>query len=267
MRGAAEAPDTVRWDPEHATPLTALDGVDAVVHLAGENIASGRWTPERKRKIHESRAKGTRVLAEALAALPHPPRVLVSASAIGIYGDRGDAILDETSAPGDGFLADVCRAWEAATAPLAAAGTRVVHLRFGVVLTPSGGALAQMLPPFRVGLGGPVGSGEQFVSWIGIDDLVGAIHHAIVHDELAGAVNAVAPEPVRNRELAAAIGRALHRPAVVPVPAAVLRLALGEVADELLLSSARVVPLRLAAAGYRFRTPDVDEALAHVLGS
>jgi uncharacterized protein (TIGR01777 family) len=258
------------------TPLTALDGVDAVVHLAGESIAPGRWTPERKRRIHESRSMGTRVLADALAALPNPPRVLVSASAIGIYGDRGDAILDETSAAGGGFLADVCRAWEAATAPLAAVGTRIVHLRFGVVLTPTGGALAQMLPPFRVGLGCPVGSGEQFVSWIGIDDLVGAIHHAIVHDELAGAVNVVAPEPVRNRELAAAIGRTLCRPAVdvhsgawtvVPVPAAVLQLALGEMADELLLSSARVVPTRLRATGYRFRTPDIDTALAHVLGA
>jgi hypothetical protein len=248
-------------------PLDALDGIDAVVHLAGENIASGRWTPERKRRIHESRAHGTRVLAEALAALPRPPRVFVSASAIGLYGDRGDDTLDESSPAGEGFLADVCRAWEAASASLEQAGTRVVHLRFGVVLTPAGGALAQMLPPFRVGLGGPVGSGAQWTSWIGIDDLLGAIHHALVTDALAGPVNAVAPAPVRNRELAAAIGRTLHRPALVPVPAVALRLALGELADALLLSGARVHPTRLDATGYRFRTPDIDGALAHLLGT
>jgi len=268
VRRGTSGCDTLRWDPEDATlALDGLDGIDAVVHLAGESIAAGRWTAERKRRIHDSRARGTRALAEALAALPHPPRVLVSASAIGIYGDRGDEALDETSPAGAGFLADVCRAWEAATEPLTRRGTRVVHLRFGVVLTPAGGALAQMLLPFRVGLGGPAGSGEQFVSWIGIDDLVGAIHHALVTDGLTGAVNAVAPEPVRNRALATAIGRALGRPALVPVPAAVLRLALGELADALLLSSARVLPTRLGDSGYRFRTPDLDAALAHVLGT
>jgi uncharacterized protein (TIGR01777 family) len=267
VRGDPVDSEAVRWDPERAAvPLTALDGIDAVVHLAGESIAAGRWTPDRKRRIVESRAHGTRVFAAALAELPTPPRVLVSASAIGIYGDRGDTALDETSPEGEGFLADVCRAWEAATEPLARRGTRIVHLRVGVVLTPAGGALAQMLPPFRLGLGGPIGTGTQYVSWIAIDDLVGAIHHALVTDTLAGAVNAVAPAPVRNRELAAAIGRALHRPAVVPVPAVALRLVLGELADALLLSSAKVLPTRLAGAGYRFRTPDVDTALAHVLG-
>ena len=268
VRNGPHAVDGVRWDPARAdATLDALDGIDAVVHLAGESIAGGRWTAERKRRIHESRAHGTRALADALAALPRPPRALVCASAIGIYGDRGDQALDETSPPGDGFLADVCRAWEAATAPLAGRGTRVVHLRFGVVLTPAGGALAQMLPPFRVGLGGPVGSGEQWLSWIGIDDVVGAIHHALVTDALDGAVNAVAPAPVRNRAFATALGRALGRPAFIPVPAAALRLALGEVADALLLSSTRVFPTRLAASGYRFRTADVDAALRHVLGT
>lgn len=266
-RGDAHGDDVVQWNPDGGSRLDALDGIDAVVHLAGESIANGRWTPERKRRIHESRARGTRVLADALAALPHPPRVFVSASAVGIYGDRGDELLDESSQEGTGFLADVCRAWEAASAPLAACGTRVVHLRFGVVLTPSGGALASMLPPFRVGLGGPVGSGAQWVPWIAIDDLLDVIHRALVTPSLAGVVNAVAPEPVRQRELAAAIGRALHRPALVPVPAAVLRLALGEVADALLLASARVVPARLRDAGHVFRMPDVDAALAHVLGT
>jgi uncharacterized protein (TIGR01777 family) len=244
-----------------------LDGVEAVVHLAGENIASGRWTAERKRRILQSRAHGTRVLADALASLPTPPRVLVTASAIGIYGDRGDETLDETSAPGTGFLADVCRAWEAASAGLTDRGTRVVHLRFGVILTPTGGALARMLPPARLGLGGPLGSGEQWTSWIGVDDAAGAIHHALVTDGLDGAVNAVAPAPVRNAELAAALGRVLRRPAVLPVPAAVLRAGLGEMADALLLASARVVPTRLEASGYRFRTPELDAALGHLLGT
>src|SRR6185369_9447403 len=235
-RGAARGDDEVHWDAESSSAtLARLDGIDAVVHLAGENIAGGRWTAERKRRIMDSRAHGTRVLCEALAALPRPPRVLVSASAIGIYGDRGDEILDESSSEGSGFLPDVCRAWEAATEPLARHGTRIVHLRFGVVLTPTGGALAQMLPPFRIGLGGPIGSGDQWVSWIAIDDLLDAIHHVVVSPSLEGAVNAVAPNPVRNRDLAAAIGRALHRPAIVPVPATAIRLALGELADELLL--------------------------------
>jgi uncharacterized protein (TIGR01777 family) len=266
VRRQPRGTDEVRWSAEAPEPLDALDGVDAVVHLAGESIAARRWTEAQKRHIRESRAHGTRVLAESLAALRRPPRVFVHASAIGIYGDRGDAVLAEASVAGDGFLADVCRAWEAAAEPLARRGTRVVHVRFGVVLTPAGGALAQMLPPFRVGLGGPIGSGGQWVSWIGIDDAVGALHHAVVTERLAGAVNAVAPEPVRNRELAAAIGRTLRRPALVPVPPVALRLALGEMADALLLSSARVMPARLAATGYRFRTPAIDAALIHVLG-
>jgi uncharacterized protein (TIGR01777 family) len=267
VRDEEHGPDVVRWDPERPTDLSALDGIDAVVHLAGESIASGRWTDERKRRILESRARGTRVLCESLAALPHPPGVIVAASAIGIYGDRGDEQLDEDSAPGTAFLADVCRAWEAATEPLARSGTRIVTMRFGVVLTPAGGALAQMLPPFRVGLGGPIGSGNQYLSWIAIDDLIGAIHHALVTDALEGPVNAVAPSPVRNKELAAALGRALHRPAIVPIPAAALRLALGEVADALLLASARVLPRRLETTNFHFRTPTIDPALAHVLGT
>jgi len=267
-RGAARGDDEVHWDAESSSAtLARLDGIDAVVHLAGENIASGRWTADRKRRIMGSRARGTRVLCEALAALPRPPRVLVSASAIGIYGNRGDELLDESSSEGTGFLADVCRAWESATEPLARRGTRIVHLRFGVVLTPTGGALAQMLPPFRIGLGGPIGSGDQWVSWIAIDDLLDAIHHAVVSPSLEGAVNAVAPNPVRNSDLAAAIGRALHRPAIVPVPAPVIRLALGELADALLLSSTRVEPARLVADGHVFRAPDVDAALAQVLGA
>ena len=268
VRGAAVGPDVVHWDPDRGSvPLAALDGVEAVVHLAGESIASGRWTPERKRHILESRVHGTRVLAQGLASLRTPPRVVVVASAVGFYGDRGDETLDETSPGGAGFLADVCRAWEAATEALAAVGTRVVHLRFGVILTPTGGALARMLVPARFGLGGPLGSGRQWTSWIGIDDAVGAIHHALVTEALAGAVNAVAPEPVRNADLAAVLGRVLHRPAVIPMPAVVLRAALGEMAESLLLASTRVLPTRLEASGYQFRTPELGAALAHLLGT
>jgi len=247
--------------------VEALGRSDGIVNLAGEPIVGKRWTPARRARLEQSRVGLTEQLIDAMAAAGMRRGVLVSGSAVGYYGDRGDESLTESSAHGDDFLARLCIGWESAARKAENLGARVVLLRTGVVLGRAGGALAQMLPPFRVGLGGPVGSGAQFVSWIGIDDLVGAIHHAIVHDELAGAVNAVGPEPVRNRELAAAIGRTLHRPAIVPVPAAVLRLALGEVADELLLSSAHVVPLRLAAAGYRFRTPDIDAALSHVLGA
>jgi uncharacterized protein (TIGR01777 family) len=243
-----------------------MEGVDAVVHLAGENIAARRWTAAHKAEIRRSRAEGTRILCESLAGLSRPPRVLVSASAVGFYGDRGSELLTESSPRGAGFLADVAEDWEAATAIAERAGVRVVHLRFGVILSPAGGALRKMLFPFTMGVGGRVGSGDQFWSWVAIDDVVGAIAHAIRCDALRGPLNVVAPTPATSREFAATLARVLGRPALFPVPAGILRLLLGEMADPLLLSSARVQPARLLASGYRFRFPDLEAALRHLLG-
>jgi len=244
----------------------ALDGADAVVHLAGESIASGRWTPGKKERIQESRVKGTRRLAEHLARMDRPPRVLVCASAIGWYGDRGDETLDEESAPGRGFLADVCRAWEAAADPARERGIRVVHLRFGIVLSPRGGALRSMLFPFRLGLGGRLGSGRQHMSWISIDDALGVIRASLADGSLAGAVNAVSPNPVTNREWTRTLARVLRRPALLPVPAFAARAAFGEVADALLLASTRVLPRRLMDARFRFRDLDLETCLRRLLG-
>ena len=218
------------------------------------------------RWIRSSRVDGTRGLAASLARLERPPRVLVSASAVGYYGDRGAEILREGSAPGTGFLAEVCQEWETATEPAARARIRVVRLRIGMVVSRRGGALAAMLTPFRLGAGGPVGGGAQWVSWIAIDDLVAAILHALDTASLAGAVNAVAPEPVQNRELARTLGRVLGRPALLPLPAFAARLLLGQMADELLLASARVEPARLQATGFAFRHPTLEDALRHELG-
>ena len=261
--------DAIRWDPAAgAIDVSAFEGLDAIVHLAGENVGV-RWTDARKRRIRESRTAGTRLLAEALAELKQPPRVLVSASAMGIYGDRGDELLTEeatSSGPPSDFLVEVGREWEAATEPARAAGIRVVNLRFGIILTPAGGALGRMLLPFRAGAGGPLGSGKQWVSWISVDDAVGAVHHALFSGELSGPVNAVAPEPVTSRTFAATLGRVLHRPAIIPAPAAALRLLFGEMADTALLSSQRVSSARLAASGYSFRHPRLEPALRHVLG-
>ena len=259
--------DSVLWSPAAGTiDQTALEGFDAVVHLAGENIAAGRWTPAQKTRIRDSRVDGTRLLSQALAKLQHKPRVLVSASAIGYYGDRGDEILDENSPPGKGFLADVCREWEAATVPAEQAAIRVVHLRFGVILSPTGGALAQMLTPFRLGLGGRLGSGRQYMSWITLDDAIGVIAHALIAEQLQGAVNAVTPEPVTNLAFTKALGQVLGRPTIFPVPAVAARLLLGEMADALLLSSARVLPRKLEASGYEFRYAALEHALRHLLG-
>jgi uncharacterized protein (TIGR01777 family) len=265
---ATQAPGehTVRWDPGRGTiDAAGLEGVDAVVHLAGESIASGRWTAAKRRRIRDSRVGATRVLAEALARLERPPATLVAASAVGYYGDRGDEVLREESAPGGGFLADVCREWEAAAAPAARRGLRVVHMRIGMVLAATGGALAALLPPFRLGLGGPVGSGRQWMSWISLDDLVRAILHALATASLAGPINAVAPAPVTNREFARTLGRVLRRPAVLPLPAVAARLLLGRMADELLLASARVVPARLEAAGFTFGDATLERALRRLL--
>jgi uncharacterized protein len=265
----AQAPGEVYWDLRTGRiESEKLEGLDAVVHLAGENIAA-RWTNQRKRRIRESRAIGTRFLCEALARLRRPPKVLVTASAVGIYGNRGDEVLTEASAtlaaPPD-FLVEVCREWEAATEPARAAGIRVVMTRFGLILSPSGGLLERMLPPLRAGLGGPLGTGRQWMSWISIDDVVGAIHHAIMTEALSGPVNTTAPQPVINREFTATLARVLGRPALIRVPAPALRLALGEMGEVAVLGSARVVPERLTQAGYRFRHPALEGALRFVLG-
>lgn len=251
-------PGRGRLDPGH------LAGCDAMVHLAGENIAARPWSRAQKKLLRDSRVPATALLASALASLPHPPRVLVQASAIGYYGDRGDEILTETSLPGVGFLPEMCRAWEGASAPARAAGIRVVCARFGIILSARGGALRKMLTPFRLGIGGVVGSGQQYWPWLQIDDAVGIVEHALGDASLDGPVNAVAPAPATNREFTAALGRALRRPAVIPLPAFALRLALGEMSS-LLLESARVVPERLRQAGYRWRHPELDEALRHAV--
>ena len=256
----------IRWDPAAGTLEPAdLEGFDAVIHLAGESIAGGRWTAAKKARIRESRVRGTGLLAECLARSTRPPRVLLSASAIGYYGNRGDEDIDEQSPPGSGFLPEVCRDWEAAAQPAEAAGIRLVYLRTGLVLSPAGGALAKMLPPFRLGLGGRIGSGWQYVSWITLHDEVEAIRHAIVTDSLAGPVNLVAPGPVTNRELTRALGRVLRRPALLPAPAFALRIMLGEMAEALLLSGARVLPRRLLDTGFTFRDPELEGALARLL--
>ena len=256
----------VRWDPDAAADLSTLGPVDAVVHLAGEGIATARWSARRKAAIATSRQRGTANLVTSLLRLASPPAVFVAASAVGIYGDRGDEELTEASPTGSGFLAGVGREWEAASAPVDAAGVRVVRARLGVVLSPDGGALEKMLPPFRLGLGGRLGSGRQWMSWVSLDDAIGAIHHAIFTPALCGAVNVTAPAPATNAEFTATLARVLARPAVVPVPAAALRLALGQLADEALLAGQRVLPAALLSAGYRFRAAGLEGALRHVLG-
>jgi hypothetical protein len=266
-RAPAPGEKAVRWDPEKGeVDAAGLEGLDAVVHLAGENIASGRWNAARKAAIRDSRVNGTRLLCDALAGLARPPKALLCASAIGYYGDRGADVLTEESSPGAGFLPEVCREWEAASEPAVRKGIRVVALRIGVVLSPRGGALSRMLPPFRAGLGGVIGDGRQYVSWVALDDLVGIVLHALQSGELRGPVNAVAPVPVTNRELTEALGKVLSRPTLLPVPAFALRLAVGEMADALLLASARVVPRRLEETGYNFRYPELGGALRHLLG-
>ncbi len=258
----------VLWDPSAGTiDAAALEGMDAVVHLAGESIAAGRWTPRKKARILESRIQGTQLLSQTLARLTGRPRVLVSASAVGYYGDRGEETLNEDSPPGAGFLPQVCQAWESATEPASRAGIRVVQTRLGVVLSCAGGALALMLPPFRFGLGGRLGSGRQHMSWVAIDDVVGAIHYALTTEHLRGPVNVVAPTPVTNREFTKTLARLLSRPAVMPVPPVMLRLLIGQLADEALLASARVLPSKLRLAGYVFKYPHLEGALRHLLAT
>lgn len=260
VRHPAHRPDQIEWNPAQPVNPDSVSGFDAVVHLAGESIVA-RWSAAKKAAIRDSRVLGTRHLAEALGKTPKPPRVLVAASAIGYYGDRGEELLQEDSAPGHGFLAEVCQQWEAAAVPAAQAGIRVVHLRIGMVLSPAGGALAAMLTPFRLGLGGRISSGRQWWSWIDVRDLVGAILHAIVSESLSGPVNAVSPNAVTNSEFARALAKALSRPAIFPLPAFAARLALGQMADELLLASQRVTPTRLLASGFKFCYPDLATSL------
>ena len=256
----------IAWDPVKGTiEKEKLNGFDAVVHLAGENIAKGRWNAAKKVRIRESRVASTRLLSETLAQLSRKPAVLVSASAIGIYGDRGDELLTERSAAGKSFLAEVCQAWEQATKAASDAGIRVVHLRTGIVLSKTDGALAAMLTPFKLGGGGIVGSGNQYWSWISLEDEVRAIEHAIQTQSLHGPVNLVSPEAPTNRVFTKALGKALHRPTIFPMPAFAARLALGEMASELLLPSTRVVPQRLLETGFQFSYPDLEEALKHLL--
>ncbi len=255
----------LRWDPDRGQiESTQLHNFDAVIHLAGENIA-GRWSEEKKRRIRDSRVKATRTLCQALARRPTPPRVLVAASGVNYYGDRGEELLTEDSPPGEGFLPEVCVQWEAATQPAVEAGIRVVNLRFGMVLSTEGGALPKMLRPFRFGLGGPFGSGRQFMSWITLDDAVSIIRFAVEDEALQGPVNAVSPNPVPNREFARTLGAVLHRPALLPFPGFAARAVLGEMAEELLLSSIRAAPRRLEDAGYEFKWPDLRNALEAVL--
>ncbi|RMH77154.1 MAG: TIGR01777 family protein [Actinomyces sp.] len=259
--------DHVLWDPATGhIDAAGLEGVDAVVHLAGEPIASHRWTDEQKARIRDSRVAGTRLLARTLARLDQPPRVLVSGSAIGVYGDRGDDPIDETAPPGDDFLAQVCVEWEGATEEAADAGIRVAHARTGIVLSGRGGALARMLPLFRLGLGGRLGSGRQWWSWISLTDEVAALRWLVDHD-VAGPVNLTAPRPVTNAEFTRTLARVLRRPALVPAPRFALGLVLGrELADALLFTSARVLPVRLAESGFSFAHDDLATALAAELG-
>jgi uncharacterized protein (TIGR01777 family) len=257
----------IAWDPAAGTiDAPALEGLDVVVHLAGETVF-GRWTPAKMRRILESRDAGTRLLCEALAARERKPKLLISASAIGIYGNTEDRWVDESSPLGDerSFLAEVCRAWEAATTPARVAGIRVVNLRIGVVLSARGGALGKLLLPASLGLGGPLGSGRQFISWIDADDLLAVILHAIQCEQLEGPVNAVAPEPVPQRELAKVLGKLLRRPAFMPLPAFVVAAVFGRMGRETLLEGQRVRPTRLLETGFRFDFAALEQSLRHQL--
>jgi uncharacterized protein (TIGR01777 family) len=259
----------VCWHPA-ARPAMAdpakLDGWTAAIHLSGANVAGHRWTEAYRREISASRVESTRALAMLLAGLERPPQTFLVASAVGIYGDRSEELLDESSVTGEGFLAKVCRDWEAAAEPAVKAGIRVVHLRFGVVLDAGSGALAKMAPMFRLGLGGRLGSGRQWMSWVSLDDIVAAALFALKTPQVVGAVNVTAPHPVTNAEFTRALARQFRRPAVLPVPAFALRIALGPMADEALLASQRAVPSKLLDAGFQFIHPKVDEALAALLG-
>ena len=257
----------VAWDPDAGRiDAAALDGVEAAVNFAGTTIARWPFNEGHKRRVLESRTRSAALLARALSASSSGPRVFVQASAVGYYGNRGEEVLDERSAHGSGFLADVCRAWESATDPASQAGVRVVMTRFGIVLSGEGGAFQAMKTPFQLGLGGRIGSGRQWMSWVSITDVVRAVLYAIEHEELGGPVNVTSPEPVTNEDLTRMLGRVLRRPTVFPVPAAVIRLLLGDLADETLLTSQRVMPARLSESGFEFREPRLEPALRAAFG-
>jgi uncharacterized protein (TIGR01777 family) len=264
VRGTATAIGRIAWDP--AVPLLpeAVSGFDAVIHLAGESIF-GRWTAAKKSKIRNSRVSGTFNLASALARAREKPNVFVCGSAIGYYGNRGDELLSEESAPGAGFLAQACQEWEEATTPAVQADIRTVHLRTGIVLSPKGGALGAMLLPFKMGLGGRVGDGRQWMSWIDVQDMVGAIHHILKNDLLQGPVNMVAPKPVRNEEFVKTLASVLSRPAILPMPALAVKTLFGEMGEELLLASQKVEPGKLISSGYPFRQRELSKSLQHLL--
>jgi uncharacterized protein (TIGR01777 family) len=256
------------WNPDKGEmDVAGLEGIDAVIHLAGESIATGRWTAAKKERILASRVKSTTLLAQTLAKLKSPPKVFFSTSAIGYYQPSGETPLTEQSPAGTGFLPEVCQAWESATKPAEDAGIRTVHGRVGVVLTPAGGALMAQLPLFRWGVAGPLGNGKQYVPWIGIDDLVYAIHHCVQRNDVSGPVNLTAPNPVTNREFTKTLGKVLWRPTILPAPAFALRLALGEMADALLFASLNVIPERLQQLNFRFAHPTLEESLRHTLGT
>jgi uncharacterized protein (TIGR01777 family) len=258
----------IEWHPNQAEVSAAsLEGFDIVINLAGENIAGGRWTDEQKRKIRDSRVNGTHLLSEAIAKMASKPRAFICASATGIYGDRGDDILDEQSESGGGFLAGVCREWEMACNPAARAGVRVVNLRFGPILAREGGMLAKLLTPFKMGMGGKVGSGRQYISWVSLEDSVNAIVLAIKDGSVSGPVNVVSPNPVTNEEFTKTLGHVLNRPTALAMPAFAARLAFGEMADEMLLVSQRVMPKRLSSAGFQFKYPELESALRHYLAN
>jgi uncharacterized protein (TIGR01777 family) len=266
VRRVAKNESEIEWHPDQGKlDVERLEGFDLVIHLAGESIASGRWTDEKKQKIRESRVQGTTLLSEALAKLSKPPTCFISASAIGYYGNRGDELLTEQSNPGDDFLAEVCQSWEKATQAAEAKGIRTVHARFGIILDQEGGALKQMLMPFRMGVGGRVGDGKQWMSWIALADVVRGLEYLIDRPSIKGAVNFVAPYPVTNAEFTKVLGRELSRPTLFPVPVFAARLAFGEMADALLLSSAKVQPKVLREHGFDFEFPTLQGALAKIL--
>ena len=266
VRRYPESEAEIEWSPDrYSIALARIEGFDAVVNLAGESIAEGRWTDEKKRRIRESRVKGTKLLGDALANLASPPKTFICASAIGYYGNRGDEILSETSAPGDDFLAQVCVEWEKATGLATEKGIRVVNARFGVILDANGGALKKMLPPFRMGVGGKIGSGKQWMSWIALADVVGALNFAVVTESLRGPINFVAPNPVTNAEFTRTLGKVLSRPTLFPIPAFAVRLLFGEMGEALLLGGQRVTPERLKSTGYQFQYSQLEPGLAAIL--
>jgi uncharacterized protein len=256
--------DQIAWDPSRPLSPDSVSGFDAVIHLAGESIV-GRWTEVKKRRILDSRTQGTKHLTEALANTAHPPLAFISASAIGYYGNRGDEILREASPSGDGFASEICRQWEAATQPAAQAGIRTAQIRLGVVMSPDGGALQKMLLPFHLGLGGRLGTGRQWWSWVSIRDVVEVIHHVLKDDSLQGPINTVAPNPVTNAEFTSTLASVLHRPAIFPMPTFIVGLIFGEMGEELFLASQRVQPAKLAASGYQFQYPELRKALEDIL--